>query len=1641
MRFRQRDPRRFPARLAALPFVALTVLTTFACSLDKLLPPEGTPAQVTLAVAGDTTVAMGGTTKMTVATTTGTLDAAAANLVWTSDAPTIATVDPASGIVTGVAVGTANISAKAVAPELGEINATARKIRVTYAGIRITAIDSLIALNMTKVITVRGTNQAGVLQPAIPFSSAMTVTSRDPSIFTVNTAGALVAVANGTARLFVQVDGLKDSVNVKVRQVARSVTYPAAVASELPIQSLNKDRALAVIAKDSLGNVIASPTVTWATSDATTISVGATTGIARGLKLGTATITSTVDGLSTPILGRVTQVPAILNKIAGDGLSAVVGLATSAAPRVAVLDSGNTPVPGVQVDFTVVTGGGSVAGGSQTSATNGEAAATSWTLGTVAGPNTLTAAAGNASTTFNATGTAGSATKLIFSTQPSNSPSGFAIQTFRVAVADANGNVVTSATNSITVSVASGPGTIGGTQTVTAVAGVASFSTITLSSLGVYTLSAVATGLTAGTSNSFAVFGPATKLAFTTQPVGGTASQTLTTFRVSIQDASGNTATTATNTITLTIAPSAGVTLGGTVSAPAVAGVATFTNITVSAAGTYTLTAAATGLTSATSTSFTIAAVGPPAKLGFVVQPQASVVAGSAFSPDIKVAIQDAGGVTNTSSTASVTLAFETNVNGATITGTTTVAAIAGVATFTGISINKSGVGYKLNATSGTLTKAVSSAFTVTAGAAFKLGFANAGVIPNSVVNLPINPGVQVQVQDANNNLVTTANNAITISLPTAPTALSGTVTATASAGVATFNNLVISAAGTYQLSAQSTGSGLQNGASQSFSVVPPNAAIKVAFTTQPSSVSSGVAISPPIQVAVQDNSGNTVSSAVSVTLALGNAPAGATIGGTLTRTSTAGIATFDNITLPLAGTGYTLTASSASLTSATSTAFNVVPGAATKLAFLVQPVTTTAGVPFATDLQVQVTDANGNLVPTATNTITIAYSNSAGSSSSTLKGTLTATAVNGIATFPGVRITRAASGYTLFASSTGLSNAGSSSFDIVPAPAVAVGFRTQPQFVTAGATMTSAIQAAIVDSLGNPITTIAPTAITIALSTSPAGATMSGTATQNTVSGVATFADLTFPKAGSYVLSATTTDYAAATSSGFSVGAAAASKLGFFIQPTNTFVNARMNPGTNQVQVQVQDPFGNVVTSNAPITIALGTNPTAATIGGTLTVNASFGTMTVPTDVTISKAGTGFTLTASTSGLTSATSNAFNVAAFDVASGLAWVQQPADNVTDAVFRNPIKVAVVDLYQNIVTSNNGVTLTIGCQQGCSQANGTATTVSGVATFTNYTMSTAGTFNLFQSGPSLFGPNSSSFLVGAAVAATANVSVYDIAINSGNAFFIERNGLSSALKQVSLSTGTVTSLQSGLNNPAAVVSDGVNVYWIEDGSGLVKRAPVGVANAAVTTMSTVQTNMGQLLQTDGTNLFFIANNAGNTQREIKKLAMNAAAGTTPTTFYTATCGIASTCLPVFTISGTTIYYYRSGESNISSVSTAGGTSTALVNSVAQPGSIAVGANLIYFTSGSTLITAPIAGGASTTRGTPFSASTLLAFDGSGLYALDQTNTTVRKFNVTDFTSIALTTTTAGTGSRGLAFDANFVFYADNAAPPKLRRVAK
>src|SRR5207302_271687 len=393
-----------------------------------------------------------------------------------------------------------------------------------------------------------------------------------------------------------------------------------------------------------------------------------------------------------------------------------------------------------------------------------------------------------------------------------------------------------------------------------------------------------------------------------------------------------------------------------------------------------------------------------------------------------------------------------------------------------------------------------------------------------------------------------------------------------------------------------------------------------------------------------------------------------------------------------------------------TSTPFDIIPGTATQLAFTVQPSNTVAGAAISPAVQVTALDPAGNPVPSFTGRVTDALGNKPGGS--TLSGTTTVAAVNGVATFVDLSLNKTGTGYWLTATATGL-NATSSGFNITPGAASQLVFGTQPGTTVAGQQITPAVKVRALDAFGNVATGFTG-AVAIALGSNPGGSTLSGTTPVAAVGGVATFS-VSLNKAGTgYTLTTSASGFTPVTSTAFDITPGTATQLAFIVQPSNTVAGAAINPA---VQVTALDPAGNPVPGfTGSVTVALGTNPGGATLGGTTTVAAVNGVASF-SPLTLDKTGTGYALTATATGLNTATSSGFSITP-GAATQLVFGTQPSTTVANHQISPAVKVRALDAVGNIAAGfTDAVAIALGSNPSGSQLSDTTPVpaVRGVAT--------------------------------------------------------------------------------------------------------------------------------------------------------------------------------------------------------------------------------------------------------------------------------------------------------------------------------------
>lgn len=233
------------------------------------------------------------------------------------------------------------------------------------------------------------------------------------------------------------------------------------------------------------------------------------------------------------------------------------------------------------------------------------------------------------------------------------------------------------------------------------------------------------------------------------------------------------------------------------------------------------------------------------------------------------------------------------------------------------------------------------------------------------------------------------------------------------------YNSVTVAAALNLSCSSSTTGAGGQ--------------ATRLVFSSAPLAAFAAATIATPVVVAAVDNAGNTDASFAGIIgLSIGTNPVGGTLSGTISKTAIDGVASFDDLSIDLAGSGYTVVATSLGLEPVTSPAFDVSPvtqQGATSLLFTTAPANVNAGATLAS-IQVAAVDDSGQLDGSFISNITIGIGTNPGGA--TLSGTTVIAAIAGSAIFGDLSLDQAGTGYTLVATAAGLTPDTSTTFNVI---------------------------------------------------------------------------------------------------------------------------------------------------------------------------------------------------------------------------------------------------------------------------------------------------------------------------------------------------------------------------------------------------------------------------------------------------------------------------------------------------------------------------------------------------------------------------------------------------------------------------------
>ena len=491
---------------------------------------------------GSSAISIGSTTQATVVVKDSTGTVVTDRVVtWSSSAPSIATVS-STGMVTGVAAGSATITATSESKSGSASVSVSAPSPAPVASVTVSLGFSSLSVGASGQASVTLKDASG----NVLSGRAITWASSNPSIATVSSTGVVQAVGLGTATISATSEGVTGSASVNVVAAPVASVTVTLTSSSLAVGQSTQGTA---VTKDANGNVLTGRSITWASSN-TAVATVSSTGLVQAVATGSATISASSEGISGATGVVVAPAPVATVTVTLSPTSVVAGQTSQAS---AVLkDAQGNVLTGRTITWSSSSSVATVSSSGLVQAVTAGTATISATSGGVTGSATLTVTqvpVASVTVTVNSSSlTVGQATQA------------------SATLKDASGNVLTGRT-------------ISWSSSNTAVATVNSSGLVTAVGAGTSSISATSGGVSGNATITVTLAPVATVTlspASLSLPVGSTGQLTAT-----LKDASGNTLT--------------GRTITWSSNATAVATVSTTGLVTAVTAGSATITATSEG--------------------------------------------------------------------------------------------------------------------------------------------------------------------------------------------------------------------------------------------------------------------------------------------------------------------------------------------------------------------------------------------------------------------------------------------------------------------------------------------------------------------------------------------------------------------------------------------------------------------------------------------------------------------------------------------------------------------------------------------------------------------------------------------------------------------------------------------------------------------------------------------------------------------------------------------------------------------------------------------------------------------------------------------------------------------------------------
>ena len=221
-------------------------------------------------------------------------------VAWSSSNLAIATVS-ASGVVTGVAAGSATITASS---EGKTGTATVSITPKPVASVTVTPATATVNVGATTTLSAIARDADGAVVPG----ASITWTTSNSSRATVSSGGVVTGVSVGTATITATSNGKTGSATITVAAAPPGPVNSVTVAPTTATVNVGATTTLVATARDANGVVVTGAAITWSTSNASVATVSSG-GVVTGVAVGNATITATSNGKTGTAAITVQLVP------------------------------------------------------------------------------------------------------------------------------------------------------------------------------------------------------------------------------------------------------------------------------------------------------------------------------------------------------------------------------------------------------------------------------------------------------------------------------------------------------------------------------------------------------------------------------------------------------------------------------------------------------------------------------------------------------------------------------------------------------------------------------------------------------------------------------------------------------------------------------------------------------------------------------------------------------------------------------------------------------------------------------------------------------------------------------------------------------------------------------------------------------------------------------------------------------------------------------------------------------------------------------------------------------------------------------------------------------------------------------------